>query len=68
VGGRRKGRDFREIIGERVGGDQFLAREREEIVKKDIKLCLFDPFLYLEDLKTLKIRSNDNSWAYFWLF
>jgi hypothetical protein len=27
-----KGRDFREILGERVGGTHFLAKEREEIV------------------------------------
>jgi hypothetical protein len=33
VFGGRKGRDFREILGERVGGTHFfLAREREEMV------------------------------------
>jgi hypothetical protein len=30
--GGRKGRYFRKILGERVGGTHFLAREREEMV------------------------------------
>jgi hypothetical protein len=34
LGGGRKGRDFREILGERVGGGgtRLSAREREEMV------------------------------------
>jgi hypothetical protein len=58
LGNGRKGRDFQEIPGERVGGTHFWAREREEMVSNDIKLCPLDHFWTCRSEKRSKISQT----------
>jgi hypothetical protein len=69
VGGGRKGRDFREILGGRVGGGYpfFGQGERRNSVKL-FKIVSFDPFFILVGPKNTQKSLKLPSWAYFGLF
>jgi hypothetical protein len=58
-GGGRKGRDFREILGERVvWGNHFWAREREKLCQM-IYNCVFIPLFGRVGQKNAHNCSND---------